>query len=56
MMDFPDCPIGLAYCFATQACHLRSRLKTYEDILFAEDGTERLAVDNLWELAGRTTS
>lgn len=47
MMDFPDCPIGLAYCFAVQACHLRGRLKTYEDILFAEDGTERVTLDNL---------
>ncbi len=56
MMDFPGCPIGLAYCFAAQAVHLRDRLKTYEDILFAKDGTERLTVDNLRELVGRTTS
>ena len=54
MMDFPDCPIGLAYCFAVQASHLRDRLKMYEDIFFAEDGTERLPLDVLRELAGRT--
>lgn len=47
MMDFPDCPIALAYCFASQATHLRSRLKMYEDILFAEDGSELLTLDDL---------
>lgn len=47
MMDFPDCPIALAYCFASQAVHLRSRLKMYEDILFAEDGSELLTLDDL---------
>ena len=31
MMDCPDCPIALAYCFASQAVHLRDRLKRYED-------------------------
>lgn len=50
MMDFPDCPIGLAYCFASQAVHLRGRLKMYEDVLFAEDGTERYTLDELKEL------
>jgi len=50
MMDFPDCPIALAYCFASQAVHLRSRLKSYEDILFAEDGTERLTLEDLQQL------
>lgn len=25
------CPIAMAYCFASQACHMRSRLKMYED-------------------------
>ena len=54
MMDFPDCPIGLAYCFAVQASHLRDRLKMYEDIFFADDGTERLPLDVLRDLAGRT--
>lgn len=53
MMDFPDCPIALAYCFASQAVHLRSRLKMYEDILFAEDGTELLALDDLRNAVGR---
>lgn len=53
MMDFPDCPIGLAYCFAVQACHLRDRLKMYEDVLFAEDGTERLTLDDLRSLTQR---
>lgn len=47
MMDFPDCPIALAYCFASQAVHLRSRLKMYEDILFAEDGSELLTQGDL---------
>lgn len=51
MMDFPDCPIALAYGFAVQACHLRSRLKMYEEILFAKDGTERLTLDRLRALA-----
>lgn len=51
MMDFSDCPIALAYCFASQAVHLRTRLKMYEDILFSEDGTERVTLDNLRELA-----
>lgn len=27
------CPVALAYCFAVQACHLRSRLMPIEDIL-----------------------
>lgn len=53
MMDFPDCPIALAYGFAVQACHLRDRLKMYEDVLFAEDGTERLPLDTLQDIAGR---
>lgn len=47
MMEFPDCPFALAYCFASQAVHLRSRLKMYEDILFTEDGTELLTLDGL---------
>ena len=50
MMDFPDCPIALAYCFASQAVHMRSRLKMYEDILFAEDGTELVSLDDLREM------
>lgn len=29
--DVPSCPIALAYCFASQAVHLRSRLAAYED-------------------------
>lgn len=51
MMDFPDCPIALAYGFAVQACHLRDRLRMYEDVLFDKDGTELLALDDLRELA-----
>ena len=31
MMDHMSCPIAMAYCFASQAVHLRSRLKMYED-------------------------
>lgn len=54
MLDFPDCPIALAYGFAVQACHLRGRLKMYEDIFFADDGAERLPLDVLRDLAGRT--
>ena len=49
MMDFPDCPIALAYCFASQAVHMRDRLKQYEDILFSEDGTELVSLDKLRE-------
>lgn len=56
MMDFPDCPIALAYGFAVQACHLRDRLKMYEDIFFADDGTERLALDELQGLESRCPS
>lgn len=51
MMDFPDCPVALAYCFAVQACHLRTRLKMYEDILFDEDGPERVTLSQLQKLA-----
>ncbi len=51
VMDCPDCPIALAYCFASQAVHLRDRLKMYEDVLFAEDGTERLTLADLQRLA-----
>lgn len=47
MMDCPDCPIALAYCFACQASHLRDRLKLYEDILFSGDSTELLSLDDL---------
>lgn len=31
MMEGPICPIAMAYCFASQAVHLRSRLSSYED-------------------------
>lgn len=47
MMDCPDCPVALAYCFASQAVHLRDRLKLYEDVLFAEDGTEQITLAQL---------
>lgn len=33
MMEAPICPIALAYCFASQAVHLRSRLKMHEDAM-----------------------
>lgn len=33
MVDFMDCPIAMAYCFASQAVHLRGRLKMYEDAM-----------------------
>ena len=49
-MRFPDCPVALAYCFASQAVHMRSRLKMYEDIFFAEDGTELVSLDGLREM------
>lgn len=47
IMDFPDCPIALAYTFASQAVHLRSRLKMYEDILFDGEGRELVTVEQL---------
>lgn len=47
MMACPDCPVALAYCFASQAVHLRGRLKMYEDILFAEDGAELISREQL---------
>lgn len=50
MMDCPDCPIALAYCFACQASHLRDRLKLYEDILFSEDSTELIAPERLRDM------
>lgn len=50
VMDCPECPIALAYCFACQAVHLRDRLKLYEDILFDSDGRELVALDQLKEL------
>lgn len=31
LTDGDGCPVSLAYCFASQACHLRDRLKQYED-------------------------
>ena len=53
MMDSPDCPIALAYCFACQAVHLRDRLKRYEDILFSEDGTELISLERLREIVSQ---
>ncbi len=53
MMDFPDCPVALAYCFATQAVHLRGRLKMYEDILFSEDGKELISLEQLREMVSQ---
>ena len=50
MMDCPDCPIALAYCFTCQAVHLRDRLMAYEDILFSEDGAELISMDKLQDL------
>jgi len=49
MMDAPDCPVALAYCFACQASHLRDRLKLYEDVLFSADGRELITPDMLRE-------
>ena len=40
MMDEPICPIAMAYCFASQAVHLRSRLKMYEDAMPLERAQE----------------
>lgn len=51
VMDCPECPIALAYCFASQAIHLRSRLKMYEDILFDSDGRELVTLEQLMGLA-----
>lgn len=53
MVDYMDCPIAMAYCFASQAVHLRSRLKMYEDIIFAEDGTELVSLDDLKKLVAQ---
>lgn len=47
VMDCPECPIALAYCFACQAVHLRSRLKMYEDILFDGEGKELVTVEQM---------
>lgn len=40
MMDGPICPIAMAYCFASQAVHLRDRLKMYEDVMPLERAQE----------------
>lgn len=40
MMDSPICPIAMAYCFASQAVHLRSRLKAHEDTMPLERAQE----------------
>lgn len=40
MMESPICPIALAYCFASQAVHLRSRLKMYENTIPLERAQE----------------
>ena len=53
MMDCPDCPVALAYCFASQAVNLRDRLKMYEEILFSENGTELISLDRLREIVSR---
>ena len=45
--DNGDCPVFLAYTFACQAVHMRSRCKLYEDILFDESGKERLSLEEL---------
>lgn len=50
IMDFPSCPVALAYTFACQAAHVRSRLKMYEDILFNADGEELITLDQLKDL------
>lgn len=36
--DYGECPVFLAYTFATQALHLRTRLKMIEDFLTMEAG------------------
>lgn len=33
IMDGAECPVAMAYAFATQAVHLRDRLKAIEDVL-----------------------
>lgn len=56
MMDGPICPIAMAYCFASQAVHLRSRLKMHEDAMPIERVQElaqaekdgRLVVHGRW--------
>ena len=53
MMDCPDCPVALAYCFASQAVHLRDRLKMYEEILFSKNGTEQISLDRLREIVSQ---
>lgn len=45
MMDGPTCPAALAYCFATLAVHLRSRLKMYEDAMSLERAQELAQAD-----------
>lgn len=48
--DGKFCPVAMAYTFAVQACHLRDRLKRYEDILFDTDGTELITLEQLAKL------
>lgn len=46
-MHEPDCVIGMAYLFACQAVHLRSRLKMYEDACYSADGKEMVEINNI---------
>lgn len=53
IMDGEGCPVALAYCFACQANHLRSRLKGIEDILGEEYDLEHLCELTRAEKDGR---
>ncbi len=40
MLDCPICSVAMAYCFASQAVHLRSRLKMHENTMPLERAQE----------------
>lgn len=42
IMDGEECPVAMAYAFATQAVHLRDRLKAIEDVLGDEYDLNRM--------------
>lgn len=53
MQDYPDCIVAMAYLFASQASHLRDRLKAIEDILGDEYDLDHLRELAKAEKAGR---
>ena len=45
--EYPYCPVAMAYLFASQAVHMRDRLKMYEDACYSTSGKEQITIDQL---------